>query len=88
MAIIVVIIFPFIVVVNFTGNFKRRFFHVRRILPFAVTVRFIPFGSTVVTVYAHSTVTMIGVERTTRLVDRDLFSIHSKTIALCITIRE
>ncbi len=57
-------------------------------MPFAITVGLVGEGATVIAVYAHLAVTMIGVNGATGFVDGDLVVVDAKAVALGIPVGE
>ena len=88
LGVVVIVVLPFVVIEHRPRRFQRRLLFSRRILPLAVTVRFVSDRRAVVAVHAHRSVTVIGMERAARPIDRNLLHIDSQTVTLRVAIRE
>src|SRR5699024_7000280 len=88
--IIVVVIFTEVMFIDGTHGFLRRHFSFRSAVVFVVAVRVVVHMGTKVSVNSHCAVTAewAYVCSTFRRVYRNLMMVHTKAVALCITIGE
>src|SRR5699024_12809903 len=88
--IIVVVIFTEVMFIDGTHGFLRRHFSFRSAVVFVVAVRVVVHMGTKVSVNSHCAVTAewAYICSTFRRVYRNLMMVHTKAVALCITIGE
>ncbi|OPY90658.1 MAG: hypothetical protein A4E72_00541 [Syntrophus sp. PtaU1.Bin208] len=88
LGVVVAVVLTEIPVVGIPFQLQRRLGKVRLLLPFAVTVRFIPEGAAIVAVHPHQAVAVVAVIRATGGVDGNRKVVDAEPVTLGVAIGE